>query len=55
LVTLLKLNPETKLEIRESDFADFQMTNIPTNDTSIRKSKDLLAVRLEKQVRPILK
>jgi hypothetical protein len=30
LVTLLKLNPETK--IRESDFADFQMTNIPTND-----------------------
>ena len=50
LVTLLKLNPETKLEIRESDFADFQMTNIPTNDLpALENRKDLLAVRLQEK------
>ncbi|MFV8333318.1 TolC family protein [Flavobacterium sp. XS1P32] len=50
LVTLLKLNPETKLEIRESDFADFQMTNIPTNDLpALENRKDLLAIRLQEK------
>ncbi len=50
LVTLLKLNPETKLEIRESDFTDFQMTNIPTNDLpALENRKDLLAVRLQEK------
>ena len=50
LVTLLKLNPETKLEIRESDFADFQMTNIPTNELpALENRKDLLAVRLQEK------
>jgi outer membrane protein TolC len=50
LVTLLKLNRETKLEIRESDFADFQMTNIPTNDLpALENRKDLLAVRLQEK------
>ncbi len=50
LVTLLKLNQETKLEIRESDFADFQMTNIPTNDLpALENRKDLLAVRLQEK------
>jgi len=50
LVTLLKLNPETKLEIRESDFADFQMINIPTNDLpALENRKDLLAVRLQEK------
>lgn len=50
LVTLLKLNPETKLEIRESDFADFQMTNIPTNDLpALENRKDLLAVHLQEK------
>ena len=50
LVTLLKLNPETKLEIRESDFTNFQMTNIPTNDLpALENRKDLLAVRLQEK------
>lgn len=50
LVTLLKLNPETKLEIRENDFADFQMTNIPTNDLpALENRQDLLAVRLQEK------
>lgn len=50
LVTLLKLNPDTKLEIRESDFADFQMTNVPTNDVpALENRKDLLAVQLQEK------
>ena len=48
LVTLLKLNPETKLEIRESDFADFEITTIPTNDhLAIENRKDLEALRFQ--------
>ncbi|CAM3992491.1 TolC family protein [Flavobacterium sinopsychrotolerans] len=48
LVTLLKLNPETKLEIRESDFADFQITTIPTNDQlALENRKDLEAIRFQ--------
>ena len=48
LVTLLKLNPETKLEIRESDFADFQITTIPTNDQLVLENrKDLEAIRFQ--------
>ena len=48
LVTLLKLNPDTKLEIRESDFADFQMTNIPTNELpALENRKDLEAIRFQ--------
>ena len=50
LVTLLKLSPDTKLEIRESDFADFQMTNIPTSELpALENRKDLLAVRLQEK------
>ena len=46
LVTLLKLNPNTKLEIREEDFTDFQMTNVPTNDLpALENRKDLEAIR----------
>ena len=46
MVTLLKLNPNTKLEIREEDFTDFQMTNVPTNDLpALENRKDLEAIR----------
>lgn len=48
LVTLLKLDPDTKLEIREEDFADFQMTNVPTNEMpALENRKDLEAIRFQ--------
>ena len=48
LVTLLKLPAGTKLAIRESDFANFQMDNIPTNDEpALQNRKDLEAVRFQ--------
>ena len=48
LVTLLKLNPDTKLEIREDDFVDFQMTNIPKNELpALENRKDLEAIRYQ--------
>jgi outer membrane protein TolC len=48
LVTLLKLNPNTKLEIREEDFADFQMTNVPSNDLpALENRKDLESIRFK--------
>jgi outer membrane protein TolC len=50
LVTLLKLPGETKLEIRESDFANFQMNNIPTNDEpALQNRKDLEAIRFQEK------
>jgi outer membrane protein TolC len=50
LTTLLKLAPETKLEIRESDFVNFQMNNIPTNDTpALQYRKDLEAVHYQEK------
>jgi outer membrane protein TolC len=50
LVTLLKLPVETKLEIRESDFANFQMDNIPTNDEpALQNRKDLEAIRFQEK------
>ena len=46
LVTLLKLPAGTKVEIKESDFANFQMDNIPPNDEpALQNRKDLEAVR----------
>lgn len=48
LVTLLKLPAGTKLAIRESDFANFQMDNIPANDEpALQNRKDLEAVRFQ--------
>ncbi|RDI57473.1 TolC family protein [Flavobacterium glaciei] len=48
LVTLLKLNPDTKLEIREDDFADFQMVNVPINEIpALENRKDLEAIRFK--------
>jgi outer membrane protein TolC len=48
LVTLLKLDPETQLVVVESDFVNFQMNNIPTNEQqAIDNRKDLEAVRFQ--------
>jgi len=50
LVSLLKLSPKTNLVIRESDFANFKMNNIPTSETTALESrKDLEAVRLQEK------
>lgn len=50
LVTLLKLPAGTKLVINESDFANFQMDNIPTNDEpALQNRKDLEAVRFQEK------
>jgi outer membrane protein TolC len=48
LITLLKLPVETKLEIRESDFANFKMDNVPTNEQpALENRKDLQAIQLQ--------
>jgi outer membrane protein TolC len=48
LVSLLKLPTETKLAIRESDFVNFKMDNIPTSDESaLLNRKDLEAIRFQ--------
>lgn len=50
LVTLLKLPVETKLEVRESDFANFQMDNAPTNEEpALQNRKDLKAIRFQEK------
>jgi outer membrane protein TolC len=52
LITLLKLPADTKLEIRESDFADFKMDNIPTNEQpAIENRKDLKAIQFQEKAR----
>lgn len=50
LVTLLKLPAETKLEVRESDFANFKMDNIPSNEEpALQNRKDLEAIRFQEK------
>jgi outer membrane protein TolC len=50
LISLLKLSSITNLVIRESDFANFQMNDIPTNETTALESrKDLEALRLQEK------
>lgn len=50
LVTLLKLPADTKLEIKESDFVNFQMDNVPTSDEpALQNRKDLEAVRFQEK------
>ncbi|MFT7334650.1 MAG: outer membrane protein TolC [Porticoccaceae bacterium] len=50
LASLLKLEPRTKLEIRESDFANFQMDNIPTDEEpALANRKDLEAIQLQEK------
>ncbi len=46
LTTLLKLKPETQLEIREADFVNFEMTNVPSNDIpAFENRQDLQSLR----------
>lgn len=50
LISFLKLEPKTKLEVKESDFADFQMKNIPTDEQlALQNRKDLEAIQLEEK------
>lgn len=50
LLSLLKLDPKTNLVITESDFANFQMNNIPSSDAvALENRKDLEAVRLQEK------
>lgn len=50
LITLLKLPAGTQLEIRESDFANFKMENIPTNEKpALVNRKDLQAIQLQQK------
>lgn len=50
LASFLKLDPKTNLEVRESDFANFQMENVPENETTaLENRKDLEAIRLEEK------
>ncbi|HJR99901.1 MAG TPA: TolC family protein [Flavobacterium sp.] len=50
LTNLLKLDPKTSIEIRESDFANFEMNNIPTDENpALENRKDLEALRFEEK------
>jgi outer membrane protein TolC len=50
LVSLLKLPTETKLTVKESDFTNFQMDNIPSDDKpAMENRKDLEAVRFQEK------
>lgn len=50
LVSLLKLPKGTQIEIRESDFANFKMDNIPTSEQpALENRKDLQAVQLQEK------
>lgn len=50
LTNFLKLDPSTLIEVQESDFKDFDMSNIPTSDqTALGNRKDLEAVQLQQK------
>ncbi|MBC5838798.1 TolC family protein [Flavobacterium muglaense] len=50
LISLLKMDAKTKLEVRESDFADFQMNNIPTDEQlALQNRKDLEAIQFQEK------
>ena len=50
LVTLLKLPLETKLEVREGDFLNFRMDNIPTDEKpALENRKDLEASKFQEK------
>jgi hypothetical protein len=45
------MDSKTKLEIKESDFADFQVGNIPTNEElALENRKDLESIRLQEKL-----
>lgn len=48
LVTLLKLDSNTQIEIKESDFVNFQMNNVPSDEgPALENRKDLEALRFQ--------
>ncbi len=50
LVSLLKLPENTKLKINESDFSNFQINSIPTNDKpALENRKDLEAINYKEK------
>ncbi|RVT76551.1 TolC family protein [Flavobacterium sufflavum] len=50
LTSFLKLDPKTIIEIRESDFYNFEMNNIPTDENpALENRKDLEAIRLQEK------
>ncbi|MCG9793646.1 TolC family protein [Flavobacterium algicola] len=50
LTNFLKLDPKTIVEVREGDFADFEMTGVPTTDqTALSNRKDLEAIQLQQK------
>ncbi|MCV9930117.1 TolC family protein [Flavobacterium sp. LS1R49] len=50
LITLLKLDPATKLYVRESDFINFKTDNIPSNEQpALENRKDLEALRYQEK------
>ncbi|MEN9907878.1 MAG: hypothetical protein RLZZ540_1019 [Bacteroidota bacterium] len=50
LTNLLKLDPKTKIEIKESDFYNFEMKNIPTDENpALENRKDLEALRFQEK------
>lgn len=52
LVSLLKLPSETNLIVKESDFSNFQMNNIPTDEKpALENRKDLQAMQFQEKAR----
>jgi hypothetical protein len=50
------MDSKTKLEIKESDFANFQMSNIPTNEKmALENRKDLESIRLQEKASVMFK
>lgn len=50
LTNLLKLDPKTSIEIKESDFYDFKFDNLPVDETpALENRKDLEALRFQKK------
>jgi outer membrane protein TolC len=50
LISLLKLDSKTEMEVKESDFADFKMDNIPVDENpALENRQDLEAIRLEEK------
>jgi outer membrane protein TolC len=50
LTTLLKLDPNTKLQVNENDFFNLKTSNAPTSDAvALENRKDLEAIRLQQK------
>ncbi|WP_366182783.1 TolC family protein [Flavobacterium ovatum] len=50
LTNFLKLDPKTVIQVKESDFANFEMNGIPTSEqTALTSRKDLEAIQLQQK------